>query len=201
MLCNKPAYHKPSITINNSVLYANGKIDLEKPSFDTKFNNKSSEIFETREYIPVKPKQIKSTLFPINKIKLISGLLVLLLQIFITTIIYFAFDKTPFDKFTTLQSVSYISCLGFVFVFSLAQAISFLCNKYKVVKKLDYKTNIFFKFLFGLCVLSTLFIVYRFFEIDTNIGFCHLIILPITTIFSINIEELFKFLLSKSINC
>ncbi len=201
LLGNKPSLYKPSITVNNSVLYANGKIDLEKPSFETKFSKKGSEVFETRQYVPVAPNQIKSTHISINRIKFISGLLIFLLQLILTAVIYFAFDKTPFKNFTVIQTVCYACSLGFVALFAIAQTITFICNKYKVVKKLDYKTNIFFKFLFGLCIISSLFIVYKFFEINIQDGFYYLILLPTTSIFSINIEELFKFLLSKSINC
>lgn len=190
---------KTNITMNNSVLYANQKIDNEKPSFETLFKNKVADTFEIRYFKPIEKKSIKSSFINLGKIKMLASLGALFIQFILTFVIYFVLDKTPMNKFSIIQTVMYITCLSIPVVISITEACKYFLNKFKMVEKIDFKTNIFFKMLFGMCTISTLFITYKFFELNISHNYTFLILMPLCVIVSIIFEEIFKFLLCKSI--
>ena len=194
----KTSSYKPSITLNNSVQYANQKIDYEKPSFESKFANLSSSVYEIREYKPIETKQVKSSFINLNKIKMISGFSIFILQLLITTFVYLFMENTPLKLLNTYEIISYIGSITVVLLVAVIQFIAYLKNKFKMVEKLDFKTNIFFKILLCMCTLSTLFIVCKFFEINLMSHISSLVIVPLSIFVSLLIEELIKFFLFKN---
>ena len=195
----KTSSYKPSITLNNSVQYANQKIDYEKPSFESKFANLSSSVYEIREYKPIETKQVKSSFINLNKIKMISGFSIFILQLLITTFVYLFMENTPLKLLNTYEIISYIGSITVVLLVAVIQFIAYLKNKFKMVEKLDFKTNIFFKILLCMCTLSTLFIVCKFFEINLMSHISSLVIVPLSIFVSLLIEELIKFFLFKNL--
>lgn len=196
ILKHKVNSYKPSITVNNSVLYANQKIDYDKPTFDSKFSNNLNH-FETRMHAEIIEKNIKSTFINVYKVKSIASIFALFTQILLVLGIYFIFDKTPIVNFSKLQIALYTTSLTLIIALSLANLVLYFNNKYKISKNLEIKTNIFLKLLLGMCVISTLFIIYKFFEINLTISNNYLILLPASIFISLFVEEIIKFLLIK----
>ena len=122
------------------------------------FQNKVGDAFEIRYHKPTEQKAIKTNFYNINKIKMLASVSALLLQVLMGLLIYFCLDN-PLTTFKSMQCAIYLICFTCPVITTLAQTIIYFTNKFKMVSKLDFKTNIFFKILFGMCLLSTLFIV------------------------------------------